>query len=311
MKNIKKTPIAFIIFNRPDLTKFVFEKIKIYQPDDLLVISDGPRTKDENHLCIKSREYVENNIDWKCNLMKNYSDTNLGCKRRVSSGLDWVFKNFEKAIILEDDCVPDISFFYFCHELLEKYENDQEVSIISGDNFLFNKYNFDASYYFSRDLHIWGWATWRRFWKKYSVNAKYWPEIQDKKILEKLFKNKSQVDKWKNIFEKIYNNQIDTWDYQLSMTSWFHDMKAIMPNKNLITNIGFRKDATHTTNYSFIANMRTKKMKFPLIHPKSLEIDLVADLIKEKNLNSLNKQNIIIRVYRNLIYGLQNLFRKS
>ena len=310
MKSIKKTPVAFIIFNRPDLTKIVFDKIKIYKPSDLLVISDGPRNKDEKYLCNKSREYIEKNIDWKCNLMKNYSNINLGCKIRVSSGLDWVFENFDKAIILEDDCVPEESFFQFCETLLQKFEDNHEVSIISGDNFLFNKHKLTNSYYFSRDLHIWGWATWKRFWKKYSVEAKYWPEMKSKKKLEKLFKNKSQINNWYNIFEKIYNNQIDTWDYQLSRASWYFDMKAIMPNKNLISNIGFGKDATHTKNYSFLANMKSEKIKFPLIHPQSFEIDLIADEVKEKNLSTFNKKNMIIKFYNKTVYELQSLFRK-
>ena len=144
------TPVAFIIFNRPDTTRIVFEEIKKAKPEKLLIIADGPRNNKpgEKERCAETRAIVEN-IDWECEVLRNYSDKNMGCKNRVASGLNWVFENVEEAIILEDDCLPDQSFFRYCQELLEKYRDDKRIMLIAGDNMLFENNKQKYSYYFS------------------------------------------------------------------------------------------------------------------------------------------------------------------
>ena len=151
------TPVAFIIFNRPDTTKRVFAEIAKARPPKLLVIADGPRADHPADVekCAAVRAIIDG-VDWDCEVLKNYSDVNLGCKRRVSSGLDWVFDTVEEAIILEDDCLPHPTFFRFCEEMLEKYRDDKRIAMISGDNLQFGRKRTGYSYYFSRYPHIWG-----------------------------------------------------------------------------------------------------------------------------------------------------------
>jgi hypothetical protein len=162
------TPVAFFIFNRPDTTEQVFSEIVRVKPHKLLVIADGPRSErqGEAEKCSQARSIIDR-VNWDCEILTNFSEINLGCKVRVSSGIDWVFEHVEEAIILEDDCLPDPTFFRYCQVMLDHYRNDQRIGMISGDNFQNGiKRNMD-SYYFSRYVHIWGWATWRNRWQNY------------------------------------------------------------------------------------------------------------------------------------------------
>ena len=161
-----KTPVVFLIFRRPDLTARVFEAIRQAQPAKLLIVADGDRNEEEAILCQQARAVTEQ-IDWDCEVLTNFSDTNLGCKRRVSSGLDWAFSQVEEAIILEDDCLPHPDFFHFCSELLTHYKDDTRIWNICGHNFQDAQWRGDGSYYFSRYADPWGWATWQRAWKHY------------------------------------------------------------------------------------------------------------------------------------------------
>src|SRR5512139_3287315 len=170
-----KTPVAFIIFNRPDTAERVFAEIAKARPPKLLVVADGPRANrsGEAEKCAATRAIIDR-VDWDCEVLTNFSDTNLGCKNRVSSGIDWVFEQVPEAIILEDDCLPHPTFFRFCEELLERYRDDERIGMISGDNFQLGQKRTDASYYFSRYNHIWGWASWRRAWRHYDREASAW-----------------------------------------------------------------------------------------------------------------------------------------
>ncbi|AFY39023.1 methyltransferase FkbM [[Leptolyngbya] sp. PCC 7376] len=275
-----KTPVAFIIFNRPDTTRRVFEAIRQAQPPKLLVIADGPRgdRPDEADKCIATRNIIKE-VDWDCEVLTNYSDTNLGCKKRVSSGINWVFDQVEEAIILEDDCLPDPSFFPFCEELLEKYRHDTRIMMISGDNFQFGKARTQDSYYFSKYYHIWGWATWRRAWQHYDVDLKQWPKIRDGGWLKDIFNNDWLTIKYRSkIFQKMYEKAVDTWDYQWSFTCWTQSGLSIMPNVNLISNIGFGEAASRTkNNKSIFANMAVSSVDFPLLHPDFVIRDLETD----------------------------------
>ena len=189
-----KVPVVFIIFKRIDTTKKVFKLIHDYKPNKLYLIADGPKVIEDNNKCSEVRNFVENNIDWDCELIKVYSDTNLGCAKRVQTGLDYVFENEEMTIILEDDTLPDLSFFNFCEELLERYKDDKRVAHISGCNLHVNAVNFKESYCFSSIVNIWGWATWKRAWINYDIKMPSWDNedkesflshwCQDRKSLE-------------------------------------------------------------------------------------------------------------------------------
>jgi hypothetical protein len=245
------TPVAFIIFNRPDTTDRVFQAIRQAQPQQLLVIADGPRADrpGEAEKCAATRAIIDR-VDWECEVLTNYSDTNLGCKYRVSSGLDWVFSEVEEAIILEDDCLPDPSFFLFCQTLLEKYRDDARIMVINGNNFLPERKQVAESYYFSKYVHIWGWATWRRAWRHYDVDMSSWPALRDQGLLNILFDDPVEQEYWRKIFDEVSDGKIDTWDYQWTYSCWLQSSLNIIPDVNLISNIGFRSDATHTTGDS-------------------------------------------------------------
>ena len=281
------TPVTFIIFNRPETTKKVFAEIAKARPTKLLVIADGPRTNhpEDVEKCAAARAIIDG-VDWECEVLTNYSDVNMGCKRRISSGLDWVFDTVEEAIILEDDCLPDPTFFRFCEELLEKYRDDERIAMISGDNFQFGRKRTGYSYYFSRYPHIWGWATWRRAWKNYDVAMQLWPEIRDGGWLKDILGDIKSEWYWRYIFEKVYSGKIDTWDYQWTFSCWIQNALTVIPNVNLVSNIGFGINAEHTKVKNRYAEMKTEPVSIPLSHPEYVLHDSKADSIVQNEMFS-------------------------
>ncbi|MCL1467692.1 glycosyltransferase family 2 protein [Argonema galeatum] len=296
-----KTPVAFLVFNRPDTTEKVFERIREAKPPKLLVVADGPRADKEGEAekCALVRAVIDR-VDWDCEVFKNYSNTNMGCKRRISSGLDWVFNTVEEAIILEDDCLPHPTFFRFCEELLEYYRHDTRVTHIGGNNFGISGSNNNESYYFSRLTHIWGWASWRRAWQYYDVNISFWQELKKGNGVVQMLSCQKEYEVRSKIWDKVYAGEIDTWDYQWVLSSLCQGGYAILPNKNLISNIGFGQASTHTSDANNpFANMKTYELEFPLVHPKFFLIDREADQmyfkikyekgLVERAINKVNK----------------------
>ena len=276
------TPVAFLIFKRPDTTERVFQAIREAKPKKLLVVADGGRDSEEQEKCQQARAVIEK-VDWDCEVLKNYSETNLGCKQRVSSGLDWVFSQVEEAIILEDDCVPHSSFFQYCQELLERYRDDNRIMHIGGNNFLCSRTNLEYSYYFSSYPHCWGWATWSRAWQYYDINMKLWPLVQDYYSLYEVFYTDEERLRRKNIWEKTYQGKIDTWDYGWFFTIRSQNGMSILPRENLITNIGFGIEGTHTQgSNNRRANLPISGVQFPLIDPPFAMRDSEADYNYEK-----------------------------
>jgi hypothetical protein len=249
------TPVALIIFNRPNTTEKVFETIRQAKPPILLVIADGARSSKlgEAEKCEATRAIIDR-VDWECDVRTNYSDVNLGCKKRVSSGLDWVFENVEEAIILEDDCLPSPSFFIFCEEMLQKYREDERIMIVSGCNLQMGNSRTTYSYYFGKCGNIWGWASWRRAWKYYDVNMTTWPDYKDN-IVDSFFDSPREKKYFSAIYDKIYNNKIDTWDIQWGYAIWCQHGLSIVPDVNLISNIGFGEDSTHTKIDNGLSNL--------------------------------------------------------
>jgi hypothetical protein len=278
-----KTPIIFIIFNRPETTRKVFEEIQKIEPTKLLVIADGPRKNNSNDekKCEITRNII-NTVDWKCEVIKNFSESNLGCKKRISSGLDWAFDQVEHAIILEDDCLPHQSFFPYCEELLEKYKNDTRIMSISGINLQFGKNKSDFNYYFSRYVHVWGWATWRRTWKQYDVKIEHWRYIKSNHLFDYLMDDKKMKKYWYKQFQKTYDGKIDTWDHQLTFTCWSQSGLSIIPSTNLVSNIGFGAEASHTSYDEPWNNLPTEEIKFPLKHPSLIVRNAAADSFIQK-----------------------------
>lgn len=268
------TPVAFLVFNRPTLTEQVFDMIRQARPAQLLIVADGPRmTRPEDlRLCQEVRRIVSQ-VDWPCEVFRNYADTNLGCKQRVSSGLAWVFQTVEQAIILEDDCLPVSSFFLFCEELLERYHDDTRIMQICGNNLAGSKFVEEQSYTFSKIGPIWGWASWRRAWKYYDVEMKLWPQTVEEKLYENFWDLPDEVDFRFPLYQEVYNHAIDTWDIQWGFAKFIHAGLSIIPKYNLISNIGFDDGAesTHTVNpHHPLAKLPCHELSFPLQHPSYL-----------------------------------------
>jgi hypothetical protein len=269
-----KTPVAFLVFNRPDTTERVFEEIRKTQPPKLLVIADGPRSDrpGETEKCSAVRAIIEK-VDWDCEVLKNYADGNLGCKQRVSSGLNWVFDTVEEAIVLEDDCLPHPTFFQFCEELLEKYRNDQRIMMISGTNMLEEWKSPIQSYHFSYFGMIWGWASWRRAWNYYDVEIKLWEQPEIKNLISDVLHDEKQFKRIKSALDSIYAG-CDTWDFQWFFARVCQSGLSIVPSVNLISNIGFSQDGTHTqAHWEGVSNLTLGEMSFPLKSPYGVGID--------------------------------------
>lgn len=301
-----RSPILFLVFNRPDVTRRVFEVIRKARPSKLYIASDGPR-KDktgEAERCAAVQEIVSQ-VDWPCEVSKLIRQENLGCKIAVSSAIDWFFSCEPEGIILEDDCLPEPSFFQFCDELLERYRNDERVGMISGCNFQNGAWRGDGDYYFSRFCHIWGWASWARAWKNYDVDASKWPQLKNQDWLGTLGFTGVEKDYWLKAFNRVHAKEQDTWDYQWVMACWLNRMLAITPNINLISNIGFGKEATHTVSGSIYADLPTGAIGLPMQHPLLVDIDVDADLYSSQYIftNSISR-----RIFRKVrgFFGLKN-----
>lgn len=299
------TPILFLIYNRPDLTYRVFCAIKEIQPKYLYIAADGPSVQNEDVLCQDTRNIVLNNIDWPCEVKTLFRETNMGCKIAVSEAITWFFDNVEEGIILEDDTLPNSSFFNFCSTLLEKYRFDCNIMHIGGTSF-YNK-SIQSSYYFTRYTHIWGWATWKRAWFFYDVKLMDWPILKGTTFLLDALKEKQIVNYWNHIFDVVYENKFDTWDYQWSYACWKNRGLSIAPAKNLISNIGFSENATHTKIYNpLFANLMTYDI-VNIKDPAYIDFHDKADsFIRDKIY--LGRQNFIIIFFKNLI---NVIWRKS
>jgi hypothetical protein len=272
------TPVLFLIFNRPDTTQRVFQKIREAQPPKLYVAADGPRDSrvGERERCNEVRR-IATDIDWNCDVKTLFRDNNLGCRVAVSEAIDWFFDNEEMGIILEDDCLPDKTFFRYCEELLFKYRDEDSVMTISGNNFQPCR-RTERSYYFSRYMHCWGWAGWKKGWKHYDREMKSWPILKNQNFIEGLFRSKKARRYWNNIFDQVYEGNIDSWAYIWQYSIWVNNGLNILPETNLVTNIGFGTDGTHTKNFfADNSNMVTHPIELPLNHPDLMLINTRAD----------------------------------
>jgi uncharacterized protein (DUF2132 family) len=278
IEHITNSPVLFLTFNRLDTTKKVFEVIKQVKPPKLYLASDGARVNKsgEKEVVESVRNFLLNNIDWQCEVKTLFREHNLGCGKAVSSAINWFFENEEMGIILEDDCLPSISFFRFCDELLLRYKDDQRIMHISGDNFQDGISRGDGSYYFSQISHVWGWAAWRRAWKLYDFEMKSLNNFINYKIYKNVWKQNKVQKYWLKQFKNVSLGKIDTWDYQWNYCLIVNNGLSILPNINLVENIGFNSEATHTSN-SKLKMPSANEIKFPLTHPQFFVPDLEAD----------------------------------
>ena len=271
------TPVLFLVFRRPDRTRRVFEEIRRAKPARLFVAADGPRESrpEEAELCRQTREVIR--PDWPCDLHTLFRDTNLGNRANISSAVTWFFENAEEGIVLEDDCLPHPDFFSFSSALLERYRDDRRIMHISGDNFQFGRRRGEASYYFSRYAHCWGWATWRRAWSFYDLEMSSFPRFAADRKIDGLVPNRRARRYFTTVFRDAHAGRHKTWDYAWAYSVLSRGGLCAVPNANLITNIGFDEEATHTFDpQSEYANIPLESLG-RLVHPAAVLPDKEAD----------------------------------
>ena len=296
------SPILFLIFNRPETTKKVFSAIKKAQPLRLYIAADGPRSEipEEANRCELSRN-IALNVDWDCEVKTLFRDHNLGCRLAVSQAIDWFFEHEPEGIILEDDCLPSQSFFWFCQEMLEFYRNNKAVGAICGFYSNELEYTPNASYFFSRYLRVWGWAGWRRSIEGYDTNIDFLTEKQN--TWEKdIFSGTEIILKnyWQNIFEEVRSGKIDTWDTQLQYLLWLKKQWVATSSINLIKNIGW-SEGTHVQKKDHNHDLPTGEMEFPLDHPKIIDREIKADQIIEQKSYRITKLSYLKNCFKKLI----------
>ena len=294
-------PVLFLIFNRPELTRQSFERIRAARPRQLFVAGDGPRPNvpGEADKVAAARRAVEV-VDWPCDVQTLYRENNLGCARAVSSAIDWAFENVDELIVLEDDCLPAASFFPFCTELLERYRDDERVCVISGDNFQPGPPRTPYSYYFSRFNHCWGWATWKRAWHHFDFDMPLWGEICRGGWLVDLLHNPLAVRYWKRIFDQVSGGEIDSWAYRWTFAIWTFGGLTILPEVNLVQNIGLSGDATHRSDEKH--SRPASDLKFPLTHPPFVIRDARADSWTQQYHFGYGKVGLLDRIRYRLCY---------
>lgn len=302
-----KSAVLFIIFNRLDTSLLVFEQIRKAKPSKLYITADFARADRPDELinCNETKKVILSKIDWNCEVKTLFQTSNVGPKETITSAIDWFFENEEEGIILEHDCLPSNSFFYYCDCLLETYRNDNRIWLISGFNFKTDKKWGDATYYFSNLTNGWGWATWRRSWASYDKNLSKYDASEVRVQLEKIFDNKLIVDRWVEIFNDTKSGKIDTWDYQVTFAHLFSHTLTIVPNYNLVSNIGFGAHAENTTNInSPFAEVELEEIS-EIIHPKYMiaekqadEITLMEEFNTEDRIKYLKKHHSYRRQFK-------------
>ncbi len=306
------TPILFLVFNRPGVTQQVFDQIKKIKPHFLYIAADGPRSgrEDEIYNCLQTRAIIEQ-VDWDCELKTLFREDNLGCGVAVSSAITWFFDQVEYGIILEDDCLPVLSFFQYCEELLIKYKDDEFIMLIGGNNFQNGIQRGPGSYYFSYYPHIWGWASWRRAWNYYNYEMSDFEEVIADGKIEHVFQSKCEKKYWLNTFSQTQKKEKNTWDYQWVYSIWKNNGVVITPNCNIVLNLGFRDSSTHTfLRDSFKEINETTEIIFPLIHPEKI-IDKVADKTTFNNVFGHNLKRLL-RLFKenNILFILNYLLKR-
>jgi hypothetical protein len=298
----KTPPVLFIIFNRPDSAARVFEAIRQANPQRLYVAADGPRDDRpwEKELCERTRSIIKK-ADWDCRVLTLFRDLNLGCGKAVSEAVSWFFGQEKEGIILEDDCLPHPSFFKFCSELLSYYRDNKRVMHISGDQYI-KGYGSGASYYFTKIQHCWGWASWADRWANYDFSLRDY----DEKNIEKFSERGIVRRYWKRILKRMRKNEIDTWDHQWTFKIVELDGLCINPTKNLVSNIGFGEDCTHTSyKESPFSNMPVYDIG-EIVHPSKIEADTDADEYIYRHHYYIN--NLAVRIIKKLLKEWRKLF---
>jgi len=292
MENKFDIPILLLVFRRPEVTNKLWAEIKKIKPAKLYIGCDGPRKniagEAEKVLEVKN---IFKDINWDCEVKTYFQEENKGSRVAESLAMNWFFDNVDEGIILEDDCIPAPDLFKYCQEMLEYYRYDERIMIISGSNFQFGNVRGEGSYYFSKFPNTWGWATWKRAWKSYDVDLKDFPQFKKSKIISLVTENKTAQTYFLDHLKAVYEKKIDAWDAQILFMLWANNGLGVVPNTNLVTNIGVGEGSVNTLgNISNINFLPIGEIGFPLKHPKVMIPDLVADefIMKVFKINTIN-----------------------
>jgi len=309
------TAVLFLVFNRPDTTTQVFDAIRRARPQRLYVAADGPRTDRAGEAArVESVRKIATAVDWPCDVKTLFRDQNLGCKRAVSGAITWFFDHEEEGIILEDDCLPHPDFFNFCETMLGCYRHDERVGVITGNNFQNGQQRGAASYYFSKYNHCWGWASWRRVWRHYQGDLSFWPNWKQSDEWRSHCPDKVERRYWEKIFDQVHAGGIDSWAYPWTACVWKQGGLTVIPNVNLVSNIGFGEYATHTVSLkSPIASMKTMQIG-SILHNKLVEQDKLADRYTFDFAfggNNYRFPNLIVNISRLLVGKLWRRVKES
>ncbi len=279
-------PVLLLVFNRPQPTRRVFAAIRQARPARLYVAADGPRADrpGDAAACAEARAVVLNGVDWPCEVKTLFRPENRGCGRGPAEAITWFFEHEPEGIILEDDCLPSASFFRFCQEVLARYRHDSRVMHIGGGNFAYEARQPAPagadSYHFSGRVHSWGWATWRRAWQQFDFNLTQLPALRRSGALARAYSSFLERAYWLRKFEQV-RAEVESahiWDYQWHFAVAAHAGLTVVPAVNLMTNIGFGTDATHTHDpRAQLAHPAAGEMTFPLRHPAHLTRDRRRD----------------------------------
>ena len=298
-------PILFIVFKRLDTTKRVFEQIRKIKPLKLYMASDGPRNESEKIKVLQVREFIINNIDWNCEVKTRFRDKNLGVGFGPNDAIDWFFSYEKEGIILEDDCLPSISFFQFCSELLDRYKDNKRIGVIQGFN-PFPDEHYPCGYFFSKYDLKWGWATWQDRWQFQDMYMKDWPRIKKTDFLDRVSDGDKLVKLyWKAIFNQTYMGMQFTWDAQFTYQMLKRGLLTIVPKKNIVLNVGYGEEASGTKwgPPEHIKLLTLQEIDFPLIYPKDIKVNKEYDKLVERFHFNMNYGNILRIELRNVLYS--------
>jgi hypothetical protein len=282
---VSDIPILLVIWRRPHTLKKLIDALRPSAPKNLFVACDGPRLNipGEAEKVAATRSLISSDIDWPCQLQTLFSEVNRGCSVGPIRAITWFFEQVEEGIVLEDDCIPHVDFFSYCSSLLEYYRHDTRVWCISGNNFQDGKWRGDGTYYFSRYTHCWGWASWRRCWLHFDPHLKSWPALRDSSQLDTIFEDVLERRYWSIIWERTYQHSasVTWWDYQWTYACLTNGGLTIIPNQNLVSNIGFGDDSSHFTEYADVRN--ADQGLDTLLHPQFIVRDSHADIYTFRN----------------------------
>jgi len=318
-KSLYEVPILFLIYKNPEVTHTTFEAIRKIQPKKLFIAADGPKknAKNEAHECNLTRDIIKN-IDWKCDVKTRFLKKNLGLKMAVSSAITWFFSHVDEGIILEYDCLPNDHFFKFCQAMLIRYRHDRDIFSISGSNFQNGLQRGDGDYYYSNFFGCWGWATWKRSWDLWQPNLPdYDIFVRENQINNFLLSNKTRRKYINELNNIVTGRNKTTWAFCFEYAQLRNSSLSIVPNKNLISNIGFNSYATHSKDSTHpLANLPSqnlttfKKPTFKIANHLADEIQISLSFYKNfrrKFIDNFKKIGVFFIPLKILIY-LKNKF---